>query len=306
MTAHSLQIGHLKLHSPIIQGPLAGYTNAAMREACWDYGGLGFAVTEMISAKTLIYQQAHTYQRYLQRADNEKRLCYQLSATDPQELATAVKMVSDLGADLIDLNCGCPKPKIRGKGAGSMHLSHIDRLATLIDAMRANTSAAISIKIRVDGDSNDNNNDALISMINQSGLNFVTVHGRHWSDTYDIPCRYDQITHFVRGLNIPVIGNGDIRDRATYKAMQATGCAGFMICRAGTGKPWLYQHLLDGESPSITDSLIFSTFNQHLNRLADLLKSDKFAKLNMRKVLPYYQRQLTDSKDSTLFEVLNF
>src|SRR5690349_6041065 len=109
----------------------------------------------MISCKTLIYQPKSSYQRYIQKKPEEGPVCFQLSGSDPIELAEATKMVSDYGADLIDLNCGCPVNKIRTKGAGSSLLTQPAKLYKLICAMKQNTSRPVSIKIRVEGHSGD-------------------------------------------------------------------------------------------------------------------------------------------------------
>ncbi len=141
---------------------------------------------------------------------------FQLSGTDPVELGEAVKRVTDYGADLVDLNCGCPVKKIRGRGAGSRLLTNPGLLYQLITAMKANTHLPVSIKIRVDIEA-ERFNDEVIKVIKDSGVDFVTVHGRHWTQHYETPCRYDAIQYFVENLAIPVIGNGDVACLASLK-----------------------------------------------------------------------------------------
>jgi len=294
----TLQLGKVQLQSRLLQAPLAGISCAPFRRLAWQHGRPGFCATEMISANTLINQPLFAQKRFLYRHPDEKLLCFQLSGNNADALAKATKIVTDAGADFIDLNCGCPKKKIRHKGAGSKLLSEPSELAKLIQAIRDNTHLPISIKIRVDGDSTEKHNEALIRMINRSGIDYLIVHGRHWSDTYENRCHYDQVQQFVEDVAKPVIGNGDIACVESYKAMLKTGCDGVMIARAGVGQPWLYEQLrtqIQGhtfQKPSPRE--IAAMLSQHLDDLMSLMASEKFAILQARKFAKYYARDIAD------------
>lgn len=280
----------------IIQGPLAGVSCAPFRALTWRYSKPAFCCTEMISCKTLIHQANAAQQRLVKIDPQEGPVCFQLSSNNPTELGEAVKIVTDYGADLIDLNCGCPVKKIRSKGAGSSLLLKPIMLYHLISAMKKNTHLPVSIKIRVQGDSDEKFNQEIATVVSDAGADFLIVHGRHWTEHYETPCRHDEIQFFVEQLKIPVIGNGDITNVNSLQKMLATGCAGVMIARAGVGQPWLIQQLmaeLRQEKFVLPESReIGAVFIEHTQQLIDLLNSEKFALLQARKLAKYYARGL--------------
>lgn len=252
----------------------------------------------MISCKTLIHQSISTQRRFVQKYPQEGPVCFQLASNNVSELAEAVQIVTDYGADLIDLNCGCPVRKIRRKGAGSSLLMDPTTLYQLISAMKQNTHLPVSIKIRVEGGSNDKFHANVAQAISDAGADFLIVHGRHWTERYDIPCSYEDIQFFVEALKIPVIGNGDIRCLDSLGKMFTTGCAGVMISRAGVGQPWLIGKLIAEMNqlkfvcPNTKE--IGLIFIEHIARLIELLNNEKFAILQARKLAKYYARDLTD------------
>lgn len=280
----------------LIQGPLAGISCAPFRLLTWRYSQPAFSCTEMISCKTLIHQAGLAEQRFVVKDPSEGPVCFQLSGSDPYEVGEATKRVTDYGADLIDLNCGCPVKKIRSKGAGSSLLTKPSQLYRLICALKQNTTVPVSIKIRVQANSEEKFNHEVAKVVSDAGADFLIVHGRHWTEHYETPCRYDDIAYFVNELTIPVIGNGDIACLSTLKKMLATGCAGVMIARAGVGQPWLIRKLIaemQGEHyvlPSFKE--IGEIFFEHVDRLNQLLKNEKFAILQARKFAKYYARGL--------------
>lgn len=289
-----LQLGNKQFPNNIIQGPLAGVSCAPFRRLTWRYSKPAFSCTEMISCKTIIHQSAAALNRFIKKDSQEGPVCFQLSSNNPQELAEATKRVTDFGADLIDLNCGCPVKKIRGKGAGSSLLSDTNKLYQLMLAMKQNTHVPVSIKIRVDGRSDDKFNHEIAKVVNDAGIDFLIVHGRHWTEHYETPCRHEEIQFFVESVNIPVIGNGDIACVDSLKEMLGTGCAGVMIGRAGVGQPWLINKLTmelaqnHFQHPSSAE--IAKVFIEHVDELIQLLGSEKFALLQARKFAKYYAR----------------
>lgn len=292
-----LQIGNKSFPVNIIQGPLAGVSCAPFRTLTWRYSQPAFSCTEMISCKTLIHQTKSANQRFIQKDPHEGPVCFQLSGTDVAELAHATQLATEYGADIIDLNCGCPVKKIRSRGAGSRLLSDAGKLYQLILAMKQNTHVPVSIKIRVQGASDDAFHQDIVKAVSDAGLDFLTVHGRHWTEHYETPCRHEQIQFFVEALTIPVIGNGDIACLASLKKMYATGCSGVMIGRAGVGQPWLIAKLLAewrGEAfimPSPQE--MAAVFLEHVQALIELMGNEKFAILQARKLAKYYARTLT-------------
>jgi tRNA-dihydrouridine synthase B len=282
----------------LIQGPLAGVSCAPFRLLTWRYSQPAYTCTEMISCKTLLHQSLKQRQRFTTKYSHEGPVCFQLSGNNPGELATATQIATDAGADLIDLNCGCPVKKIRQKGAGSRLLTDPSTLYRLIVAMKNHTHLPVSIKIRVEGNGSEAFHEELIKVIHDTGLDFLIVHGRHWTEHYDTPCHYEDIRFFVDSLSIPVIGNGDVADVISLKKMLATGCAGAMIGRAGVGQPWLIAelgHLLD-EHPfnRPENGEIAELFIEHIQLLSALLENELFAILQARKLAKYYGRRLAE------------
>lgn len=288
----SLTIGKLTFPVNIIQGPLAGFSCAPFRFLTWKYGRPAFSYTEMISCKALLHQPKLSYQRYIVKDPEEGPVCFQLFGNNPLELAEATKIVTNCGADLIDLNCGCPVKKVRSQGAGSKLLTDANTLYKLLCAMKKNTHLPVSAKIRVEGNSDEKFNLEIAKVLNDSGVDFVVVHGRHWTERYNISCHYDQIQFFVEQLKIPVVGNGDIACIASMKKMFDTGCAGVMIARAGAGRPWLIRKLIaeinHQEFICPSSSEIGTIFIEHIRRLTTMLNSEKFAILQARNLAPHY------------------
>lgn len=238
--------------------------------------------------------------RFVVKDPNEGPVCFQLATSNPLELAEATKRVTDYGANLIDLNCGCPVKKIRSKGAGSGLLTNPDTLYKLICAMKQNTHLPVSVKIRVESE-NEKFNHELVKIISEAGADFVVVHGRHWTEHYETPCRHDEIEFFVNELKIPVIGNGDIACIDSLKRMFATGCAGVMIARAGVGQPWLIKKLIaemkNEEFIAPDAHEVGTVFLEHVSQLSELLGNEKFAILQARKIAKYYARDLINKMD---------
>jgi tRNA-dihydrouridine synthase B len=282
----------------IIQGPLAGISNAPFRVLTHQYGAPAFTCTEMLSSKTLQHAPASLLKRFLKKDNREGRVCYQISGTDPADIAEATKIVTQAGADILDLNCGCPVSKIRKRGAGSALLSQADNIFRLITAMKNNTHIPVAIKIRVDGNSADNFNAEICKMICDSGLDLLTVHGRHWTEHYESACNYEQITYFVEHLSIPVVGNGDIQCLASLSKMYETGCAAVMIGRAGIGQPWLAQQLLAdyrGEAFTVPElHIVKEIFLRHIQGLAELLESEARAVMQARRLAKHYFAAISD------------
>lgn len=288
-----LTLGNKTFPNNLIQGPLAGVSCAPFRALTWRYSQPAYSCTEMISCKTLIHQSNQAKHRYVSKDSEEGPVCFQLAGNDPQEVAEATKRVTDYGADIIDLNCGCPVNKIRSKGAGSRLLTDAPALYKLIVAMKQHTTVPVTIKIRVEGADEIFHQD-IANVVRDAGADALVVHGRHWTQHYETPCRYDAIQFFVDALSIPVIGNGDIACSESLKKMLATGCAGVMIGRAGVGQPWLIRQLItewNGDTYALPElSERGAMFLQHVKQLSQLLESEKFAVLQARKFAGYYAR----------------
>jgi nifR3 family TIM-barrel protein len=282
-----LSIGALQLPSNIIQGPLAGVSCAPFRTRFYEYTPPAYCVTEMISALEVV-KSRHRLRRYLARNPIETRLCYQLSGTDPMILAEACRILQDLGADLIDLNCGCPKAKIRKKGAGSKLVESEVQLSELISAMRGATSLPLTVKIRLHPDCADKEL-RLAKSIEESGADALIVHGRSYLDDYDKAVNHQRIRAIKEVLLIPLIANGDVKDLGSFKELvKNTQADGVMVGRAGCGRPWLYHSLTNSTFKPNLDTQV-RLFQAHLKELAEL-ESDYSAFLQAKNLVKYYFR----------------
>lgn len=280
----SFQIGGLSFAHRLIQGPLAGYTSAPYRATFSAFQPPAYCVTEMISAHDLLHRQPA---RFVYKDPVEQKLAYQISGYDPRIMATAAEILQNLGADMIDINCGCPKSKIRKKGAGSALLATPERIVQIILAIKERIQIPLTVKIRIQGAEQDRQ---LAQMIEQAGADALVVHGRRWQDNYEQPCSHQDIAQIKRAVQIPVIANGDIADFASLQtSLQETGCDAYMIARGGTGRPWLYQALVEGKSQAQdwTFQNAIAVFMKHLQGLATL-QTEYRAVLQSKTLVRYY------------------
>lgn len=279
-----LQIGTLTVPHRLIQGPLAGYSCAPFRELFNQFTPPAYCVSEMCSAYDIVHHPIAS-NRYLHRSPVEQILAYQISGTDAHLLSQAAAYLQRIGADLIDINCGCPKTKIRKKGAGSALLEKPQQLKELIQEVRAAISIPLTIKIRIQGTDDDMR---LAKQIEEAGADALIVHGRRWHDDYDVACNLKQIAKIKQCINIPVIANGDIDNFISLeKAIEMSHCDGFMVARAGCGKPWLYEELLGQKILVINLSQKIQIFMQHLQGLA-ALETEYKAVLQSKSLVRYY------------------
>lgn len=286
MKPTALKIGDLQFSTNLIQGPLAGYSCSAYRELIWNFGGLAYACSEMLSAYDLAHRKQQR-QRFTHRADNETTLCVQLAGKQPDILAAATeRAVAELQADIIDLNCGCPKPKIRRKGHGSKLTEDPELLYQCILAMRSASDKPLTVKIRLQ--KNLNHDREVIAAIIAGKADAVIIHPRRWQDDYAIPCDWFYLAECISGCQLPVIANGDITDKQHITTiLENTGCAGLMISRATSGRPWLFQTLSDPNFiPPDTDA-VGKLLLQHIENLAKL-DSEQSALYQARGFIKYY------------------
>ncbi len=287
----SLTIGKLALPTNVIQGPLAGYSCAPFRSLLWQHGAPAYTCTEMLSATDLACR-AEQPLRYVYRDPCERLLCYQLSSHDPEPLKRAASIVTKAGADLIDLNCGCPVHKIRHKSAGSKLLQTPEKMYALLRAIKENTSLPVTVKIRVSAPLEDHCTHSVVDAVQAAGVDAIIVHGRHWTQRYDVPVNLDAIREVVSFARVPVIANGDICDADSLQRVFAlTGCHGVMIARASVGDPWLFARLRDNTvaMPSLAE--VADAFCRHVAGLVSL-EGERNAVFQSRSLAKYYAKHL--------------
>ena len=232
--------------NPVILAPMAGITDLAFREIVRENGGY-LAVSEMVSAKALYYKDKKTFD-LLKTNEKDKPLSVQLFGHEPDIMAYSAKVIEDMGFNMIDINCGCPAPKIYKNGDGSALMLNPHLIYQIVHEIRKKTSVTLSVKLRIGYDSENKNVVKCATMCEQGGADFVTVHGRTREMQYSGKCDTSYIKAVKDALYIPVIGNGDVTDRESYENMLKTGCDGVMIGRGSMGNPFIIDEILNGRN----------------------------------------------------------
>ncbi len=291
-----LTIGNKHFDSRLIQAPLAGISCAPFRVLAHTHGNPAYCTTEMLSAAKLCELKSNA-KRYIWRDPREKTLAMQLSGNNAKILAHAVSVAEQLGADLIDLNCGCPMPKIRKKNAGTKLLEMPQQLIEILTAMRQATSLPLTVKMRIINHCPEDNIQ-LAQLIEACGIDGIVIHGRTWQEDYTINPDFNTIAQIKKAIRIPIIGNGNVGDKLSLQQMLATGCDGIMIGRAGIGQPWIFHQLHTACDtwlpPQQTE--IDKLFQQHIHELAQC-DGEKLAILQARRLAKWYRRQSDYRKD---------
>lgn len=273
--------------NPFVLAPMAGITDYAFRTFMKGLDA-GVVITELISATGIAYKSERTIQ--LTRFDEGQRpVGIQLFGEDPVQMAEAAKFVQDLGADFVDVNFGCPVPKVVKKGAGSAALKDLPAMAVLLRAMVKAVSIPVTIKIRTGWDSTSRNAENVVNLAYNEGITWVAIHGRTRAQGYSGLSDWEYIREVKRGARIPVLGNGDILfpDQAVER-LQESGVDGVLIGRGALKNPYIFREALTlwkGQNlvrDSVRDySLLFSSlrdcFAAHCEERILQIQLKKFA-----------------------------
>ncbi len=223
--------------------PMAGAADSAFRRIAMEHGA-SFTVSEMISAKALCLGDKKTYQ-LMEHAGQEQPFCIQLFGYDPNDFLKAASLVEkNFHPDFIDINMGCPAPKITGTGAGSALMRTPELAADIVRAVKSAVSVPVTAKIRSGFSEETINAPKLAMLLEEAGIDAITVHGRSREQMYRPPVNLSVIRSVKEAVSVPVIGNGDIRSYEDVKKMkEITGCDGVMIGRGALGNPFLFSEI---------------------------------------------------------------
>ena len=242
MLQPSLTIGPYKLDSPVLLAPMAGVTDQPFRRLCRKMGA-GLTASEMISANSSLWQTKKTQYRMKHSGEQSPR-SVQIAGADPQMMAEAARFNVEHGAQIIDINMGCPAKKVCKKAAGSALLRNEKLVAEILREVVNAVSVPVTLKIRTGWDTQQRNAKAIALIAEQSGIKALAIHGRTRSCAYQGEAEYDTIAEVKQSVSIPIIANGDID--SPIKAQQVlkyTGADGVMIGRAAQGRPWIFKEI---------------------------------------------------------------
>ena len=238
-----MKIGAYALPNAVFVAPMAGITDRPFRRLARRFGA-ALAVSEMVSARPELRESRKTRLR-LDHAGETGPVSVQIAGSDPQMLADAARFNVDLGADIIDINMGCPAKKVCNVAAGSALLEHEDLVARIVEAVVAAVDVPVTVKIRT-GPSPERRNAVRISrLIENAGAQALAIHGRTRACMFEGQAEYDTIAEVKSRLAIPVIANGDISTpEHAQRVLELTGADGVMIGRAAQGRPWLFREIV--------------------------------------------------------------
>ena len=286
-----MKIGGIELNSRFFLAPLAGVTDMAFRRTCRRFGA-GYCETEMVSAKALSFNDKKSFE-LMELASDEHPCGIQLFGSEPDIIGASAKLAEEAGADIIDINMGCPAPKVFNNGCGAALMRNPGLCAEIVAAVKASVNIPVTVKIRKGADADSVNAVEVAVLCEQSGADAVIVHGRTRDRYYSGQCDLEIIKAVKEAVSIPVIGNGDVRDiKSAEKMFKTTGCDAVMIGRAALGSPWIFKILNEYFEkgiliPSPANEEKLNIMREHIE-LAVRYKGEYMGMLQSRKQLAWY------------------
>ncbi len=285
-----MKIGNVSLENNVFLAPMAGVTDLVFRIICKEYG-CGLVYSEMVSAKGILHNNKNT-QSMLEVSEKERPAVIQLFGSDPQILGQMAKEAEKF-ADIIDINMGCPAPKIVKNGEGSALMKNPKLIGEIVKSVSSAVSKPVTIKFRKGFDNSCINAPEIAEIAEENGASAVAVHGRTREEYYSGTADWDIIKEVKKRVSIPVIGNGDVTSPEKAKELfDKTGCDAIMIGRAAEGNPWIFKrtshYIKTGEllpEPTVEEKLLLAL--KHLDMLVEY-KGEYIGVREMRRHLGKY------------------
>jgi tRNA-dihydrouridine synthase B len=250
-----MKVGSLELPSPFVVAPMAGMTDTAFRRLVKRHGGCGLVVTEMVSSEGLVRGIDRTLE-YAEYTEEERPISIQIFGGDPSKMAQAARIVRDMGADIVDVNMGCPVPKIAKHNAGCSLMREPEHAARVVEAMVGAVDIPVTVKMRAGWTDSDRNAPTLARMVQDAGASAITIHGRTAEQSYNGHADWELVSRVARDLRIPVFGSGDCVEPEQIVERMKTGVSGVLVGRGVLRNPWILAQAADlvagGEARTVT------------------------------------------------------
>jgi tRNA-dihydrouridine synthase B len=239
-----MKIGNVELPSPLAIAPMAGMTDTAFRRLVKRHGGCGLVVTEMVSAEGLVRGIDRTLE-YAEYTEEERPISIQIFGGDPDKMAAAAQVVEGMGADIVDVNMGCPVPKIAKHNAGCSLMREPAHAASVIGAMAKAVKIPVTVKMRAGWNDEDRNAPTLARMVQDAGAAAIAVHGRTAAQSYSGLADWDLVTRIASEITIPVFGSGDCIEPQQIVDRLRSGVGGVLVGRGVLRNPWILSQAAD-------------------------------------------------------------
>jgi nifR3 family TIM-barrel protein len=291
-----LRIGPLELASNLLLSPLAGYTNLPFRLTLRQIGGLGLATTDLVNARSLIEQQPKAL-KLIESCSEDRPLSVQLFGSVPEEMRDAALVVEGLGASSVDINMGCPVPKVCRVGGGSAMMTNLKQTAELVRTMVNAVQIPVTAKMRLGWDDQNWTAPDLARALEAVGVAAIAVHGRTREQGFDGTVKLAGIRAVVEAVpRLPVIGNGDVTTpQGARRMLEETGCAGVSIGRGAFYNPWIFAHSLHYlntsellAEPGFEERI--GVMSRHLELMIEVFGEEHGCRM-FRKVAPWYAKR---------------
>lgn len=282
---HKIKIGNVEINNNIFLAPMAGITDVSYRSICKEFG-VELTYSEMISAKGMYYNDEKT-KLLMQKAENEVPFAIQIFGSDADIMASTVEEVGK-HADIIDINMGCPAPKVVKNGDGSKLMLSPELIDEITRKVVEKAKVPVTIKIRKGWDKEHVNAVQIARIAEKNGISAITVHGRTREEFYSGKADWNIIKEVKDSVSIPVIGNGDIISiESANEIFEKTNCDAIMIGRASLGNPWIFKEIITGEKIEKSCEDVKNMIIKHLNMLVKE-KGEYTAIREMRKHIGWY------------------